>query len=455
MRVLIDDAAVTMREAREGPYHSPATKAQVDSTLVRLREDFELRVPRLRMLTEAPIMLSDGRLLDTPGYDASTGVLFLPSGEYLPVPEHPTQQDASEAARFIRDELLADFPFADDAHRANAYGLLLTPFVRHATPCVPLAIVDSPTPGTGKDLLVRCASLVWSGRAPSTIAPTDETERRKHVAAKLLVGTTFIAFSNYNGELRSKSLEMDLTAPFIDLRELGVSKAFNVENLVTWSLTGNNVSVAGDLSRRTYHIRLDAKVPRPHLRNGWRHEHLEPWIALNRPELVRAILTMIKAWDCAGRPSSRHNREAFGSFEIWDQIISGVLDYSGVTGFLDDRFEWLDQLEDDNLDDALFVKALHDHFQDRPFTTRELLRALDREGPCGPLHLAATPDIVEALEAKSPVRALGHALRALKDRRFGDDYPHLSQRIDSHTRTSTWTVRFDNPATTDAETDAA
>ena len=444
MRVLIDAAVVTKRCGVDGLYDSSVTTAQVASTLVRLKDDEQLRVPQLTMIIESPIMLADGGVLDTPGYDETTGVLFVPSAGYLPVPEHPTGQDAKEAAQFLMNDLFGDFPFADDAHRANALAFLLTPFVRLATPCVPVAIVDSPTPGTGKDLLVRIVSIVAYGRAPSAIGPMDETERRKHVGAKLLAGATFIAFSNYNGELRSKSLEMDLTAPTIDLRELGFSRAVAVDNLVTWSLTGNNVSVAGDLSRRTYHIRLDAKIARPHLRGDWRHEHLETWALEHRAELVRAVLTILKAWHVAGRPAAPGDRPAFGSFEIWDQTIAGALHHAGIDGFLDDRIEWLDQLEDDTLDDGLFVKALHDHFTDRAFTTRELHDAFEREGGMGFLTLAATPEVQEAFDAKSPVKALGHALKALKDRRFGDGLPYLIQRIDPHQKLSTWIVRNDD-----------
>jgi len=60
----------------------------------------------------------------------------------------------------LLDELLIDFPFADEASRANALALLLLPYVR---PLIvgptPLHLITAPTQGTGKDLLAQLAPI--------------------------------------------------------------------------------------------------------------------------------------------------------------------------------------------------------------------------------------------------------------------------------------------------------
>ena len=72
----------------------------------------------LRGVTTAPTLRAEGSILQTPGYDVASGLIFDPCGVVFPdVPEEPTQEEALAAiAKF--DPLFAEFPFVDEhAHK--------------------------------------------------------------------------------------------------------------------------------------------------------------------------------------------------------------------------------------------------------------------------------------------------------------------------------------------------
>ena len=61
--------------------------------------DWKLRV--LSGIANAPTLRPDGSILDQPGYDAATGILYDPRGvTYPPIPATPTKPDAALAALF-------------------------------------------------------------------------------------------------------------------------------------------------------------------------------------------------------------------------------------------------------------------------------------------------------------------------------------------------------------------
>jgi hypothetical protein len=90
--------------------------------------------PGSRQLTgiiEAPTLKPDGSILDTPGYNADTGLLYLPSADYPEVPDLPSFEDVQQA----KDNLLylvQDFPFASETDKAGWLALLLTLVARES-----------------------------------------------------------------------------------------------------------------------------------------------------------------------------------------------------------------------------------------------------------------------------------------------------------------------------------
>ncbi len=150
----------------------------------------ELGFPGLDGVAEAPFIRSDGVIVAEPGYDSKTRTFYSPAGELNDffVPDRPTADDV-DGARALIEEALSDFPFEDEASRANAFALFITPEVRHAIDgCVPMALVDAPQAGSGKTLLVSAVSEKTTGTAaamkPAPIRDDDEWRKTLTLRSK-------------------------------------------------------------------------------------------------------------------------------------------------------------------------------------------------------------------------------------------------------------------------------
>ena len=78
-------------------------------------------------IVEAPILRHDGTLLDRPGYDEATGLLFDPGQtRFGPISPKPTREQAKDALRLLLT-IIKEFPFVDDASRSVAISAFITP----------------------------------------------------------------------------------------------------------------------------------------------------------------------------------------------------------------------------------------------------------------------------------------------------------------------------------------
>lgn len=377
--------------------------------------------PALRGVVEAPALRPDGTILDRPGYDAATGLLYSPppGAAPVPVPSRPTRGQR-DAARELIEEALEGFPFVDAASRAGALALLLTPVVRPAIDGqVPLALVDAPKAGTGKGLLLSVAALIATGRPAAMLAaPLREEEWAKTLLSVLLAGTSFVVLDEA-GELRSPALAAALTAPVFEGRVLGRSENVQLPQRVTWAAAGNNIRLGGDLARRCYWIRLDAKTARPWQRDGFRHADLLAWVATRRGDLLGALLTLARAWyaeDCPPAPET----PTLGGFNAWGRTIGGILAHAGTRGFLGNLPDLYDQADEEAGAWEAFLRTWQNLYGDAPVTAGELA---ERAGHGSELREALPHDLAAALE-KSPAGFRGKLGRALGKRagtRYGDD----------------------------------
>lgn len=280
-------------------------------------------------VVEAPALRPDGTLIQQAGYDPPTALLYVPSGEFLPVPEQPTHADAVQACKELF-EVVRDFPFATPAHQAAWLALLLTLFARPAiNGCVPMAAVDATTRGTGKGKLADATSNIHSGRdASKTPQPKDDEEMRKRITALLLEGEKLIVLDNIARPLGDPSLDACLTATTWKDRALGTNTTVSAPNIAIWIATGNNLQFAGDTARRVLHIRLESPIENPEDREGFAHPDLLGWIRGERPRLVRAALLILRAYFVAGCPDM--GCKAWGSFESWSKLIANCTVWVGL-----------------------------------------------------------------------------------------------------------------------------
>ena len=352
-----------------------------------------------------PVFLQDGRLLATNGYDADSGYFVHLSG----LDEIRTDLSIGDSRRLLLDELLVDFPFVDDASRAHAVALLLEPFVRSliASP-TPLYLLDAPTRGTGKTLLADTVAFVTLGGPASVMAlPHDDDEIEKRITSFLLAGTSLVILDNVNS-LRSAALAAALTTTEWSGRMLGMSRIVRVRNGATWLATGNNVDLSDELARRIAPIRLDAGVARPEDRVDFRHPDLIAWVRSERPAIVSACVSLVRAWIDAGQPGGA---ASLGRFEAWARVLGGILDVAGIPGFLSNRARALDEADRDTGDWTALCAAWDERYGEFAVTAKDVLSvARGRQ-----LLL----DIWGGRSELGAQQRFGHALARCRDRVFG------------------------------------
>lgn len=322
--------------------------------------------PTLSRIARCPFFTASGKLVIEPGYHAESKIWYAPAQGLVvnPVSQAPTDAEIEDAKRWLLDELLGDFPFQEDADKANAVSFLLTPYVREMIQGpIPMGLLEAPAAGTGKGLLANVLTIPATGNFLETIPQRQsDDEWRKAITAKLLEMPTHILFDNLTGTLKSPALEAALTSEVWADRFLGESRMVRMKIRTIWLATGNNLQIAGDLYRRTVWIRIDAKMEHPEDRNptAFRHHPILPWVKANRGKLIWAALTIIQAWINRGR---QFGTETMGSYESWAATLGGILKMIGVTGFLTNLPRSRANADDELTQLANFVDAWKEKFQ--------------------------------------------------------------------------------------------
>jgi hypothetical protein len=280
-----------------------------------------LRFRVLAGIIHAPTMRADGSLLTTAGYDKATGLLFDPLGVNFPsIPDRPTRDDAMKALADLL-YLVKDFPFVTPAHRAVALSAILTAMIRRSLPTAPFHAFSAPIRGSGKSKLVDIASVIATGEeAPVISAGGDDVELEKRLVASLLAGSPIIAIDNASRPIGGDLLCQMMTQAMVRPRILGKSETPTCPTGAFVAGTGQNFTVSGDMERRTIVCKIDPKMETPETREF----EFEP-VALvkeRRPQLVVAVLTILRAYRVAGLPGKP---APLGSFEAWSDIVRGAL----------------------------------------------------------------------------------------------------------------------------------
>jgi len=286
----------------------------------------KLRLPILHGVITAPTMRADGSILCVPGYDAATGLLFDARGVQFPtIPERPTRAEA-ETAFATLGALIKEFPFVNPHDWSVALSAILTACVRRCLPTAPLHAFSAPVAGTGKGKLVDIACVIATGfKAAPLNGGIGEEEMEKRLAAKLMTGEPFIAIDNCTRPLGGELLCSMLTQEKVSPRILGVSKAPPISTGAFNTANGNGLVIKGDLTRRTLRSRIDAKIEQPEIR-AFAFDPVEKAMK-NRPALVVAALTILRADHVAGRPEKPL---PLGSFEAWSDLVRGALMWLGA-----------------------------------------------------------------------------------------------------------------------------
>jgi putative DNA primase/helicase len=286
--------------------------------------------PPLNGIVRCPTLRRDGSLLDKEGYDEATGLALVNSLKMPAIPDKPTRADA-EAALSLLNELLSEFPFADEASHSVALAMMLTVVLRGAVEVAPMHLVTAPRPGTGKSYLADLASMIATGdRCAVKAASPSPEETEKRLVGSALAGHSIIALDNCRDTLVGDFLCQITERPLLSLRALGKSDPHRVSNIFTLFANGNNVQVADDMVRRTVRCALDANCVNPE-RRTFRGNPIK-MIQADRGKYVAAILTIARAYIVAGRPNPI---PPLPSFEDWSQIVREPLVWLGCSDPVD------------------------------------------------------------------------------------------------------------------------
>jgi putative DNA primase/helicase len=279
------------------------------------------KFPSLAGVIGTPTLRPDGSLLINPGYDAATGLVLISPPPMPPIPDRPTWHDA-EAALTVLNDLLVDFPFADEVSRAVAMSMLITPVVRPALgAAVPIHVADAPQAGTGKSYLGDlAASIAIGSRCPATPFTKDEAELEKRLTASILAGHPIVSLDNASAPLGTSFLNQMISQSMLDLRPLGSSGLVRVPNMYSVFANGNNVTIAADLVRRTLRSLLDANMENPETRE-FSGDPVRTVLA-NRGKYIAAALTIARAYIVAGRPD---RRPKLAGFDVWSDTVRSAL----------------------------------------------------------------------------------------------------------------------------------
>lgn len=346
------------------------------AALIRSAASVSSRVRALRQIVAHPVYLPGFELAKS-GWNPSAGVFYdePPSLEGLV----PRPEGAIEALR----DLLVDWPFADEASRENAFGMMVTAVLRPAIDGpLPFHLVMASLERTGKGKLIDVAlGYAVLGHAIEPIQlGEEEAEREKRITSLVLRGTAAVHFDNISADqvLNSASLASLGTAyPNWSGRILGVSKVPNLPNAGIWVMSGNNVSATGELVKRTVPIVLQPKDDRPHLRADFVHPDCFAYARDRRRATLEALLGIVEQWKSAGRPKCD---VVMGGYERWVEAVGGCLRHAGAAHWMTNYTKWVTQADDAQVDTEVLVREWARQFDTKTVTASQLLPIVEQTG---------------------------------------------------------------------------
>src|SRR5262245_24267581 len=295
-----------------------------------------------RGITTAPILGDDGTIRTASGYDARSG-LWCHNIPDISVPAKPTENDARQALRLLRD-CFCTFPFADAARlydpdlagefvdptqgvgldESSFLAALLTAVCRQSLELAPGFLCDAPNlsgAGTGKGLLVKAMCVIAGGVRPSAFTSGHNAEEFDKRLTSVLIEARPAAFlDNYNSKsLTSDTLASALTESPAMVRPMGQSKNVPLHTSTFIGIAGNAVQIAEDMARRLLNTHLDARMENPEQRK-FAPGFLDTIFAA-RATLLAAALTIWR-W---GRQTKLDPGKPLGSYELWAQSCPGPL----------------------------------------------------------------------------------------------------------------------------------
>lgn len=331
---------------------------QPPAQLVKMmRSEVEPSLPELRGIVHMPICQPDGTVINRAGYDPITKE-WRDSSVTLDVPERPTARDAIRALDTL-NVMLQDFSF-DSTSGAYAGALacffdqIIRPLVRARHGPRPLFVFEARAhgQGSGKSLLAMVIAAAITGNTQAAQPWKGREEFAKTVVGALQKGSPFVLIDNVTTMVRNDVLDLLLTAPEFEDRQLGSNRVLRLPQNTTWAMTVNGVHLSKDLARRTVLSRLEKSESEP---DAYAIREIIGYAIQHRDALISAAFTILRAWIQAGQPPGPEIE--MRSYSTWIRIMSGLFGFVGVTG-LDRCIQAAKARDADSGEDQLFFESV-------------------------------------------------------------------------------------------------
>jgi len=417
----------------------------VCKSILALREGRRLKP--LDAVISAPTLRPDGRVLSSLGYDENTRLLF--DSDDIPqfVPHSPTREQAEAALKTVWG-VFETFPFVNHIDRAVHLAAIFTAVLRPTISTAPAFAYDAPVQGSGKTLLARCIGALATGHDPDIWPHTsgrDDEETRKRIFTALRSGARAIVWDNVVGTFDSAAMASLLTSDRYRDRVLGKSESASVPNRALMLMTGNNLTLAGDMSRRVLVARINPHTDRPFARE-FDVDPLTTCIA-ERQQVIAAALTLIRYYLSSGVERPGAGRMA--SFERWDDWVRQTvifIDSELAPGKFGDVMEQIRLNQSNDPEQEVLGKLLHalrSTFGDNSFSATDVLtnaKTLFSGDGSDPASAALSEALEEFKFGRAELnsKSLGRSLSHRKDRIVDGLYLDKSGEIKG---TTLWHVR--------------
>jgi DNA polymerase I-like protein with 3'-5' exonuclease and polymerase domains len=337
-------------------------------------------IRNIRGIINAPVMLSDGRVLDVKGYDEISGLFYYPfddSYENLRVAEFPSYQQAREAANRLL-ELVSDFPFASPGDKSAWLSLVITLAMQYRiTGKKPLFLVVANLKGAGKGLALDVALWIVLGKtiARDRVTGKNEDEMGKYILARLIDGDRVMFWDNLSNKFGGAAIDSFLTAPEFGDRLLGVSRYVSApcEDIVVVA-TGNNLELIGDLDRRVVRISLRTDDADHSRRTDFKIPDLERHLCRegHRGSYLADVFTIIRAWDLHGQRKIIKT-DGMGSFQGWNVTARQIPLWLGLSDPCEPTRSSFSLSSDDTVLIELLLK-IYELKSETPWTGKDILK---------------------------------------------------------------------------------
>lgn len=412
------------------PFHDLIGRLGMDARFVREKLGKEIQCPEklssvvamghsrenreLTGIVNCPFVQADWRIFQKNGYDPATGLYSIIENK---IPDE--RWDTFEAYGFLKDEVLAEFPFDKELDAtvmiAAMMALMQRPLLAQDSAGMPGFGVIAPVQSSGKTTLVNLVtSAVLKSTVPASNFSTDEEEMSKHILALLREGHPCVLFDNvpHGSEIKADVLAKAMSSDIYSGRLLGETKTLTVPSSAIWFFTGNNIQFSGDFSTRVFPVHLNPRMENPDTRKFERQNVLD-WTLHNRSRILNALISIIQDGRDYG-PLDTGSR-----FKIWDRYIRLPLHKaSGVD--INAAIASNKEHDKDFMNKKKLMEALFEHFGKTEFVSRSVIDAGFPSGPSNP----PTP-LGEKLEEilgkyfESP-KSVGKLLGKMVGRAYGD-----------------------------------